>query len=778
MKNTALLDSSNAQSSIQSLKRIAFIGNYSPAQCGIATFTTDLLENLDSQNPEITCIAVPVTDGSVRFGHSEHVRFVIDKHDLNSYNEAAYFLNMNNVDLVCLQHEYGLFGGEMGKYILELLRDLHMPIVTTLHSILREPTDDQLEILQELAGRSDRVIAMTRKGISFLTDIYDVPRHKIDLIPHGIHSVYFADPNFYKDQLNVEGRQVLMTFGLLSSNKGIEYVIQALPEIKESYPDMVYIILGATHPNVLEHEGDIYRESLQNISRELGVEKHVIFQNQFVPRDRLIDSISAADIYITPYLSVDQIVSGSLSYAVGAGKPVISTGYWHAEELLAEGRGIIVPFRDSGAIAEKVCYLLGNEVARHAIRKRAYLKSRDMVWSTVAEHYLQSFIHSKEIRFDHPRPSSRKQVPEAPPAGLPTLNLDHLGQLTNTRGLLQHAIFSVPRYDHGYATDDNARALITTVLLEKNQLHGKTCRKLASRYLAFLWYAYNKKKGRFRNILSYDGQWLDDSGSDDSHGRAVWALGTVLGRSKTKEFVGVADLLFEQALPAAQKLRSPRAIAFTLHGLYEYLKTFPGDRKVADIRETLVARLVAGYEEFHTDEWCWFEDVLAYCNAKLPHALLLCGPSLEDERLTSIALESLEWLVDLTNSEDGHFIPIGNNGFYTRGQPRARFDQQPVEAYTMVSACVEAYNTTGDNKWLENAQRAFQWFLGRNDLNLSIYNPRTGGCHDGLQPDGVNQNEGAEAALSFLMALVEMGSVVSPVPTGTGTQTTEPGVMV
>ncbi len=549
---------------------------------------------------------------------------------------------------------------------------------------------------------------------------------------------------------------MLLTFGLLGDNKGIEYMIRALPEVVKHHPDVVYIVLGATHPNVLRDHGDVYRDSLKAEIKQLDIEENVLFIDEFVPLAKLIDCISAADIYITPYLHEEQIVSGSLSYAVGAGKPVISTPYWHAEELLSEGRGLLVPFRDSSAIAEKILFLLQNEDKRHAIRKRAYLNSREMVWGQVAKRYMDSFGHAKEVRFEQPRPAQISSSITKETPILPLLNLEHLHRLTDCRGIIQHAIFSVPRLQDGYSTDDNARALIAAVNLERMPDYHEESKELASCYLAALWYAFNSKTQRFRNISTIGGEWLDDSGSEDCHGRSMWALGVVLGKSKLRAHLGMTSSLFEMGLPACSKIDSPRSMAFILLGINEYLKSFSGDQKVLDLRESMARKLVSGYEQYHDDNWPWFEPGLAYCNAKLPHALLLTGSLLEDDYMINIGLESLTWLSAIQTAHDGHFYPIGSDGFYPKNGVRARFAQQPIEAYSTITATIEAYNITGDESWLSETRRAFQWFLGRNDLNLAVYNPRTGGCHDGLDPEGVNQNEGAESTLAFILSWIEI----------------------
>ncbi len=739
------------------LKRIAFIGNYLPRQCGIATFTTDLCEAFAEQYPETHCFAVPVNDIEEGYPYPPRVRFELAENDLTSYRRAADFLNINNVDLVCLQHEYGIYGGPAGSHILALLRELRMPVVTTLHTILREPDPLQRRVLEELARLSDRLIVMSRRSEEFLQEIYGVPEEKIDFIPHGIPDVPFVDPNFYKDQFGVEGKLVLLTFGLLSPNKGIENVIKALPAILAEHPNVVYIVLGATHPHIKRQEGETYRLALQRLARAEGVEGSVIFHNRFVSLEELVEFIGATDIYITPYLNREQIVSGTLAYTVGAGKAVISTPYWYAEELLAEDRGLLVPFNDPEAIAEQVLYLLDNEPERHAMRKRAYLYGREMIWPKVAQAYMESFHRAREERIRSPRPAFVARTLDKQLGELPLLKLDHLRRLTDDTGMLQHAIFCVPNYDEGYTTDDNARALIVTALLEElGEGKGAEIQRLASRYLAFLWHAFNPDTGRFRNFLSYDRRWLEEVGSEDSHGRALWSLGTVVARSHNQGLRGLAGQLFSRVLPAVLEFQHPRPWAFALLGIHEYLRRFAGDRAALNAREVLGERLLELYHAHSTKDWPWFEDRLTYCNAKLPHALLVCGKGMSRDDMIDIGLRTLQWLADIQRADKGHFMPIGNQGFYPKDGEKARFDQQPIEAHAMVSACLEAFRLTGDEQWRKEAQRAFDWFLGHNDLGLPLYDPTTGGCRDGLHPDRVNQNQGAESTLAFLMSLLEM----------------------
>jgi glycosyltransferase involved in cell wall biosynthesis len=740
------------------IRRVAVIGNYLPRRCGIATFTTDLCENLAAEYPDLTVFALPVNDTKEGYAYPTPVRFEIAEQDLASYRRAADFLNLNNIDLVCLQHEYGIFGGPAGSHVLTLLRELRMPVVATLHTILREPQPDQRRVTDELARLSDRLIVMSKRGAEFLEEIYSVPRAKIDLIPHGIIDVPFVDPAFYKDKFAVEGKNVLLTFGLLSPNKGIEYTIQALPQICERYPSTAYIVLGATHPHLKRQEGETYRERLVQLTRDLGVAENVIFHDRFVSHDELVQYLGVADIYITPYLNPAQITSGTLAFAVGAGKAVVSTPYWHAEELLADGRGRVVPFRDTAAIAQEVLDLLSNETERHAVRKRAYMYGREMVWSMVARRYMRRFERAREERSRQPRAVFEYRVDERRPAELPPLNLTHLRALTDDTGIIQHAVFTVPNYDEGYTTDDNARGLILTILLEESEDQDVVvmARLLAPTYLAFLWHAFNSENSHFRNFLGYDRRWLEEAGSEDGHGRALWAVGTVAGCSNDPRLRGAAARLLTLGFPAALEKRSPRAWAYTLIGIHEYTRRFYGDRAVQTAREVLAERLLDAYRRHASQDWPWFEDILAYANAKLPHALLQCGRWLSRSDMTEAGLTALGWLADLQRSEEGHFVPIGNQGFYRRDGERARFDQQPIEAHAMVSACLEAHRITGDERWRAEARTAFDWFLGRNDVHLPLYDSASGGCRDGLHPDRTNANQGAESTLAFLLALVEM----------------------
>jgi glycosyltransferase involved in cell wall biosynthesis len=739
--------------------RIAFVGNYLPRECGIATFTTDLCTALASEYGEGRLFAIPVNDPDSSYQYPEQVRLELEQEDLSSYERAADFLNFNGNDLVCLQHEYGIYGGGAGSHILTLLRKLKMPLVTTLHTVLRDPSLEQRMVLEEIAQLSDRMVVMSKLAAQLLREVYSVPEAKIDVIPHGVPDLPFMDPNYYKDKFGTEGKSVLLTFGLLSPNKGIENVIQALPAILVHQPNVVYIVSGVTHPHIRRREGERYREELLALAEQLGVSDHVIFNNRFVSTEELIEHVGAADIYITPYRHEAQIVSGTLAIALGAGKAIVSTPYWHAEELLAENRGVLVPFQSPVAIAEAVLGLLGNNAERHAMRKRAYLHSRGTTWAKTARAYMASFQRARFERSLHPRAAQQDDSAMNSTDLLPALNPCHLLTMTDDTGILQHAIFSVPNTREGYTTDDNARALIVSVLLDEHPGYAERWKypNLTHRYLSFLWLAFNADTGRFRNYLGYDRRWLEDVGSDDSHGRALWSLGKVLGLSQHAGLRGAAGRLFEAAVPATLTFTSPRSWAYCILGMQAYLDWFPGDRVIQSARNVLANRLLDIYERSHSDTWKWFERSLSYSNARLSQALILAGWRSDNQRMIEAGMDSLKWLVAEQHRDDKEiFVPIGSSGFFIEGNEKARFDQQPVEACATVSACLEVYRLTEESQWLEEARRVFSWFLGKNDLQVPLYDALSGGCRDGLHPDRVNENQGAESTLSFLMALLEM----------------------
>ncbi len=744
-----MTDSSN-------VRKIAFIGNHLPRKCGIATFTSDLLAAVAAEHPRCQCFSVAVNDINGGYDYPEAVRFEIEEQDLSSYLRAADFLNISSVEMVCLQHEFGIFGGPAGSHILALLRELRAPVVTTLHTILRDPRPDQRRVMQEIISLSARVVTMTERGRRMLQEVYHAPLAKIDLIAHGIPDVGFVDPTYFKDQFGVEGRTVLLTFGLLSPNKGIEYVLNAMPRILDEFPDVVYIVLGATHPNELREHGEAYRLSLEILAKKNRIEKNVIFYNRFVDLETLKEFIGAADLYVTPYLNEAQITSGTLAYTFGAGKAVVSTPYWHAAELLADDRGVLVPFADSGAIGEACTALLRDDHRRHTMRKKAYMIGREMIWSNVAQLYMRSFEVSRQDGAAPTRRSLLSKTLDQRPRELPEVKLNHLFRMTDSTGIFQHAIFSVPNFQEGYCVDDNARAFILAILLAELGEEPERVRSLATTTMAFMHHAFIPETGRFHNHISFDRRWLDPQGSEDSQGRTLWALGTAVGRSPNRSFQMLGGQLFALALPALAEFTSPRAWAFALLGIHEYLRRLSGDSVVTQMRDLLSTRLLDLLVRTARSDWYWFEDEMAYDNAKLSQALIVSGLATGQVDMLERGLESLRWLVGLQISEKGHFRPIGSNGFYHRGGVRSTFDQQPLEAHATITACLEAYRATSELWWYEQAQRAFDWFLGWNDLGLELYSAESGGCGDGLHVDRVNGNQGAESTLAFLMSLAEM----------------------
>lgn len=734
-------------------RKLAFVGNHLPRQCGIATFTADLCQFVAQAAPSVEALVVAMNDAGQTHDYPPRVHFEVADDEIAAYRRAAQYLNASGIDVVSLQHEYGIFGGKCGSHVLTLLQELRMPVVTTLHTILTTPSALQRSTLEQVIGLSARVVVMSEHGAQTLRELHRVPAERIDVIPHGIPLA--AHGTRGKQQLGFAGQNVILTFGLLSPDKGVEYVLEAMPAILARNPNTVFVVLGATHPHVREHHGEAYRLELQSRSRRLGIAESVVFHDRFVGDDELAEFLSAADIYVTPYLNPQQSTSGTLARAVAAGRAVISTPYWHARELLADGRGVLVPARDAAAIAQAAIALLSNEAGRASIGQRAAEHALGSSWPVVARSYLTSFDRALEGQ------RRSRTVPRswllAPPADLPELNLDHLRSLTDDTGLVQHATFDVPRYEEGYCLDDNARALLLMTLMEEaSTARPRPLRAAASRYLAFVAYAFNRAEGRFRNFMSYGRRWTEDVGSEDSHGRAVWALGAVVGRSAEPSRHGLARELFQAALPPLSAFSSPRAWAYSLLGIDEYLRAFRGDSGAESLRQVLVDKLCGLYGVHASPDWPWFEGFLTYSNARLPQALITSGEAMGSPQVTELGLRTLAWLAEVQISADGHFAPVGSNGFHQRGALKAEFDQQPVEAGAMVSACLAALRVSADARWAEHGRRAFDWFLGHNHLRLPLYDARTGGCRDGLHRERRNENQGAESTLSFLLALQEL----------------------
>jgi len=739
----------------EALKSIVLIGNYLPRQCGIATFTTHLLESIALNVPDKDCWAIAMNDRPEGYAYPPQVRFEINQNQLNEYSLAADLCNLNQVDAVCLQHEYGIFGGKRGSFIIELLRDLKIPVVTTLHTILNDPPPQERHILMQLAEFSDRLVVMSERSVEFLRNIYQVPEEKIVLIHHGIPDVPFVESDTYKGKFGVTGKQIILTFGLLSPGKGIDVVIDALPEIVKAHPQVIYMVVGATHPHLKAEQGEDYRNSLYRRAKELGVSEHIVFHDRFVADEDLLEFIGAADIYVTPYQNEAQIISGTLAYALGMGKAVISTPYWHAQELLADGRGRLVPFRDPVALAREVIDLLKHPDECRAIQERAYRYGRKMVWRNVGSRYLDTFAETKRQRLRQRVPEPQLETLGLRQQQLPEIKLDYLRRMTDDTGMLQHAKYTVADRTHGYCVDDNARALIVAVTLQDLQPLDAIPGGLAAIYLSFLGHAFNGETGRFRNFMSYERRWLEETGSEDSHGRAVWGLGVAVALGRDSGQVSFAVDLFQRALDAVESFTHPRAIAFAIIGIHAYLSRYSGDSRGRRMRKILADRLMAQFSDFATEDWPWCEDMLTYDNARLPQALLLSGQWLPDREMLQMGLRALDWLKKVqTDGKGHHFAAIGNHGWFPRDGSKARFDQQPIEAAAMVDACIEAFNCTQDEEWSAFAYRCLNWYQGENDLGVPLCDYATGGCRDGLETQGANENQGAESTLCWLMTLL------------------------
>ncbi|NOY57609.1 MAG: glycosyltransferase [Calditrichaeota bacterium] len=745
---------------------VAFVATYPPRQCGIGTFTQDLVKSLShffrenhqtgsEDNLQVIAMNNRPPEG---YNFPPKVYFEIRDHYKGDYQRAASFINLSVADVVSLQHEFGIYGGPDGSHILHLLNNLKKPVVTTLHTVLQEPSPTQERTLKNIISLSTQVVVLADKAIETLKTVYDTPEEKIVMIPHGAPDVPFLDTSYYKDQFQADGRHVILSFGLLSPNKGIEYVIEAMAQVIQEFPDAMYIVLGATHPEVKRMKGEQYRLSLERRVKELGLEQHVAFHNHFVSLEQLIQFLVAADIYVTPYLAREQIVSGTLAYALACGKAIISTPYWYAEELLADERGCLVPFKDSNALAETLIDLLGDEAKRNKLRKNAYQFGRKMIWREVGKRYAAVFEQALIDYRHHAQTTLLQRKPLTRPT-LPEIRLKHLYTLTDDTGILQHADYSIPDRDHGYCTDDNARALMVA-LMNYQVLRDEKVFNLLNTYLSFVSHAIDKKTNMVRNLMSYDRKWLEKSGSEDSHGRTILALGYAVYHAPDPSILGLATHLFKLILKKSISFAASRAQGYAALGCFYYLKRFGGDTEVKNIAAELAQKLFVPFRENSSPDWPWFEDILTYANARIPQALISLGHYLRDKAMLQQGLQSLEWLLQIqTEPKSGVISLIGNSNWYRRGGEKSQFDQQPIEIAALVDACYQAFIITNKNIWLQEMERAFAWFFGKNIKGLYLYDFRNGACYDGLGAGGINMNQGAESTLSLLSALHLMHQV-------------------
>ena len=745
---------------IKNIGKIAVIGNYLPRNCGIATFTTDLSQALAKElKLEQDLINIAMDDIPQGYDYPSPVKFRVRQNVQSDYFLAANYINVNQYEVAIVQHEYGIYGGENGSHILHMLKFLKMPVLTNLHTVLENPTDGQRKVMEGLAMYSDRLLVMTQKAFDILTRVYNIDHKMVSFIPHGIPEAPYKKQGLHNKRFALENRDIILTFGLLGPDKGIENMIEALPAIVKEHPNVIYLILGKTHPFILDKEGDSYRHGLQLLTNKLNLEKHVIFHNHFVEIDTLVQYVQTSKVYVIPYLKKEQITSGTLAYAMGIGAAIVSTPFWHAQELLADGRGCLVPFNDSGAMSKAINELLSNNKKRELMRAKAYKYSRSMIWEKVAGQHLKIISDIKERKsfdnLDEVVWKYHKIFDE-----LPEINLSHLRTLSDDTGIIQHAKYTIPNLHHGYCVDDNARALIA-IAMYYSLRKDKTVLPLLNTYLAFLYYAFNKETKRFRNFMTYDRRWLEDAGSEDSHARALWGLGIVVKDAPDDSIRNIAMLLFKDALAVMEHFSSPRPWAFAIMGLQAYLAVYGGDTDARNMRDLLAKKIFQMFKDNADDQWPWCEEKATYANAVLPHALIIAGQWVPDKDMYAMGIKALEWLLKVQTAPDGHLSIIGNNGWLDKQGNHSRFDQQPIEVMSLINACLEVYITTGERKWLHESERCLSWFMGQNDLQTSVYDYKTGGCGDGIERHGVNANQGAESTLSWLISLINMYTVIS-----------------
>ncbi len=728
--------------------KFAYIGTYPPRECGIGTFTMNLYNsmvmNKETINDSMEGFIVALNDIEQTYDYPEEVKLTIRQEHQRDYLEAVKFVNLSGADICILEHEFGIFGGQNGIYILPFLHRLEIPLIVTLHTIVKSPSYNEKAVLQEICKMAHKVVVMSHKAIKFLTSIYNVDESKIEYIEHGVPDIQF-NQHQSKKEFNLENKKFLLTFGFISRNKGIETVIKALPKVIEKHPEVLYLVLGKTHPNVLRHSGEEYRIYLQRLVKNLKLENHVFFLNEFVNQKELFKYLSASDIYITPYLNEAQITSGTLSYATGVGSAVISTPYWHASELLADGRGRLFNFNDSDELSTILTDLLDNPEVLKDLRKKAYDYGRTITWPRSGVKYVAL---AKKILASKPNVVVEKEV-TIDPLILPPFSLAHIKRLTDDTGIIQHAKFGIPNLKEGYCLDDNARALLM-VLMAYRQKKDTTALDLAPIYLSYIHYMQNKN-GTFRNFLSFSRSFLDETGSEDSFGRTIWALGYLLGNAPNDAYYQTGKLVFFDASPNFEKIQSIRGIANSMVGVSHYLRSNPADDSMTERLRNLAGKLISQYNENSTHDWKWFEPLLAYDNGILPLALLHAAEILNDDKITEVALETMNFLTGITLKE-GYLSIIGNEKWYKKEGERSMFAQQPVDALAMILMYHQAFHLTKDKDYLTKLFACFMWFLGENDLRMSLFDFETKGCCDGFEKYGVNRNQGAESSLAYLIS--------------------------
>jgi glycosyltransferase involved in cell wall biosynthesis len=728
--------------------KLAFIGTFPPRECGIGTFTNNLFDSILSSYKNrgngYESFVVALSDNGLVYDYPEQVKQIIRQEHQEDYLQAVKYINLSGADICILEHEFGIFGGQNGVYILPLLHRLEIPLIVTLHTILKTPSYNEKIVMQEICKMANHIVVMTNKAIEFLVEIYKIPSEKIALIEHGVPDFYF-NPEKSKKEFKLENKKVLLTFGFISRNKGIETVIKALPGLVQKYPNMLYIILGKTHPNVLRHSGEEYRVFLMRLIKNLQLEKHVQFLNEFIDVDDLFKYLSASDIYITPYLNEAQITSGTLSYAVGIGSAVISTPYWHAAELLADGKGRLFNFNDSDELTSILTELLDNPDKLKELKQKAYDYGREIIWPKIGEKY--ALLAETVLKNGHNVEFKEETVLDL--LILPPFSLTHINRLTDDTGIIQHAKFGIPNLKEGYCLDDNARALLM-VLMAFRQMKDARALELSPIYLSYIHYMQNAN-GTFKNFLSFSRNYMDEVGSEDSFGRTIWALGYLMGNAPNDAYYQTGKLIFFNAAPNFENLKSIRSIANTMIGISYYLKSNPSDDAMTERLRSLANVLMNHYNENETQDWKWFESLLAYDNGILPLALLHSAQILNSEKVTKIAIDSMNFLTRHTLN-DNYLSIIGNEKWFNKNGERSVFAQQPIDAMAMVLMYHQAFHVTKDKEYLNKLYTSFLWFLGENDLRMSLFDFETKGCCDGFERYGVNRNQGAESSLAYLIS--------------------------
>jgi glycosyltransferase involved in cell wall biosynthesis len=687
---------------------------------------------------------VAMNDYDQVYHYPEEVKLIIQQEQQADYLEAANFINLSGADLCILEHEFGIFGGQNGVYILPLLHRLKIPLMVTLHTVLKSPSYNERAVLKEICKMANKVVVMSHKATGFLTDIYQVPKEKIAFIEHGVPDFHF-DQALSKKEFKLESKKVLLTFGFIGRNKGIETVIKALPKIIEKHPEVLYIVLGKTHPNVLRHSGEEYRSYLHRLIKNLNLTHHVLFLNEFIDQEELFKYLAACDVYITPYLNEAQITSGTLSYAMGTGCAVLSTPYWYASELLADGRGRLFSFNNSDELATILDELLNNPALLKELQMKAYEYGSQITWPKIGEKYNSA----ANIVLSEPRKVVVKKETIIDPLLLPPFSLAHIKRLTDDTGIIQHAKFGIPNLKEGYCLDDNARALLM-VLMAYRQKKDPLALDLSPIYMSFIHYMQNKD-GTFRNFLSFNRNFLDEVGSEDCFGRTIWALGYLLGNAPNDAYYQTGKLVFFDAAPNFEKLRSIRSIANTMIGISYYLRCNPSDDGMTERLRNLANTMTVHYKNNKSDDWKWFEPLLAYDNGILPLALLHAAEILNDHRISEIAMDTMNFLTSVT-LKDGYLSIVGNKEWYKKDGERSMFAQQPIDAQAMVLMYHQAFHITKDKEYLNKLYTSFMWFLGENDLRMNLYDFETKGCCDGFENYGVNRNQGAESSLAYLIS--------------------------